>query len=249
MTVTEIIASLEHSTLPSVIVEGDDDIIVYREIENYIKHTIDVLNVGGRDKVLQIYDEISNRPGLQNKTLIFIADQDTWCNTGVPADYQSEILIFTTGYSLENDVFVDFGCQQIIDKHQNKDKFFDEKDKYLHWYALALQATLKNKREREVSNQASQIPEDRQLSRPLKNILHPNYQQLVSLKEDETYPNQLKQNLKDGFPFSIRGKALLELFIRSCKYHHSKAMFEQVAIKRGDHIERIFREVENIFGL
>ena len=52
----ELISALERSNLPTVIVEGEDDIIVYRTLDEKVDG-IDVIDVGGRDILLKIYRE------------------------------------------------------------------------------------------------------------------------------------------------------------------------------------------------
>ena len=89
-----------------VIVEGVDDIIVYRILINLYKTLgIQVIPAGGRDKVLEVFDEIKSTNNI-NKT-IFIVDKDLWVFRGIPTEYQHERIITTSGYSIENDVFID----------------------------------------------------------------------------------------------------------------------------------------------
>jgi hypothetical protein len=61
----EWIALLERSVLPTIIIEGRDDVIVYREFEK--KLNVDVLPVGGRNTILEIFKEKAINPKLANK--------------------------------------------------------------------------------------------------------------------------------------------------------------------------------------
>lgn len=134
--VEEIIALLKKTSLPTVIVEGSDDMIVYRRFEIRLAHLgISIFPVCGRKKVLDIFLRKSEIPA--DVKLVFVADQDTWVNTGVPAQYQSSQMVLTTGYSIENDVFMDGNLVSLL-KGQEVAKFSSELESFVEWYSLAL---------------------------------------------------------------------------------------------------------------
>jgi hypothetical protein len=134
--VEEIIAPLKKTSLPTVIVEGSDDVIVYRRFEIGLAHLgISIFPVGGRKKVLDIFLRKSEIPA--DVKLVFVVDQDTWVNTGVPAQYQSSQMVLTTGYSIENDVFMDGNLVSLL-KGQEIAKFFSELESFVEWNSLAL---------------------------------------------------------------------------------------------------------------
>ncbi len=57
LTIDEIISTLNHSDLPTVLVEGSDDIFVYRNIESKIgSRQINFLPCGGRNTLLKIFE-------------------------------------------------------------------------------------------------------------------------------------------------------------------------------------------------
>lgn len=236
--VAEIISALEHSDLPTVIVEGSDDIIIYRQLESQI-NGVDVMPVGGRNAVLEIFCEKLTNPKLQSKRIAFIADKDIWVTTGIPHEYQHDILIFTNGYSIENDVFIDYGCEKILEAEEAiiKNQFLAERDKFIQWYAMALQATLNGQN----------LSEERQISRGPNEVLGQKYQDFIALRPNENHPPQLEQTLKENYTLQLRGKSLLSLFRRHLKYHHSKAMFQKVAIDPKTCINRIFDDVAQQF--
>lgn len=99
----EIINTINRSSLKTVLVEGKDDLSIYRKIEDDIEDTeINILPCGGRSVVLKIYER---RAELKSKTL-FVCDSDLWHFTGFP-DYFNDDILTTTGYSIENDMFID----------------------------------------------------------------------------------------------------------------------------------------------
>ncbi|WEI10088.1 DUF4435 domain-containing protein [Acinetobacter soli] len=77
-TVPVIVARIKNlATGKIVVVEGVDDIIVYRSlITIFASKRIQVLTAGGRDKVLEVFDEVK-KLGYLDKA-IFIVDQDSW---------------------------------------------------------------------------------------------------------------------------------------------------------------------------
>lgn len=232
--VAEVISALEHSNLPTVIVEGSDDIIIYRQLENHIVG-VDVMPVGGRNAVLEIFCNKLTNPKLQGKKIAFIADKDIWVTTGIPTEYRHEILVFTNGYSIENDVFIDYNCEKILETEETsvKNQFLVEKDKFIHWYALALQAILNGQT----------LTKERELSRDPNEVLSKEYLNFIALKANENYPTELEQTLKENYALQLRGKSLLSLFRKNLKHHTSKAMFQKVAIDPKACINRIFDDV------
>lgn len=234
LTLEEIVAILERSNVPTIIVEGKDDIIIYRQLDKIVG--ADVFSAGGRNNILEIFKNKLNNPKLKNKKLIFIADKDIWVNTNIPDEYQHEILIFTTGYSIENDVFIDYACEDIICSDEQKQKVFEqEKQKFIYWYALALQNIFNG------TNLAN-----RELSTGVHHVLS-QYDKFSQLYENEQYPSSLKNDLDEKYTLKLRGKSLLELFGRAFKEHKPRAMFEAIAVRPNDCINRIFNDVKKLF--
>lgn len=103
MTVDEAVAQLRHSDLPTVLVEGKSDILVYRKLEKVLGiGKVDFQECGGRAKLLKIFER---RREYSNVDVFFLADQDLWIFTGKPDKYSE---VYTTlGYCIENDLYID----------------------------------------------------------------------------------------------------------------------------------------------
>ena len=146
LTENEIIATLERSSFPvTILIEGEDDVIIYRRLEQYLSTDVDVLGVGGRNTILSIFEkQIIKGEILKDKNIIYIADKDIWVNIGIPIEFKNNKIIFTTGYSIENDVFIDAKCDDIIDASDKKQLYADDLQTFLKWYSLALQTTIAN---------------------------------------------------------------------------------------------------------
>ena len=103
--VEEIISELSKPTaLLKVLVEGKDDALVYRYIEGKLNDLIsidnkaDVIICGGRLELIEVFE---SREKFKNTKVVFLADKDMWFFVGVPKDYED--IVFTDGYSIEND--------------------------------------------------------------------------------------------------------------------------------------------------
>src|SRR5258708_3282019 len=105
LTIDEILATLKHSSLPTVIIEGRDDAIVFRRLEViYGEAGLSIFAVGGRSALLATF---ARRDEVGKNDIAFIADRDAWVLCGVPSQCKAGCLIPTEGYSIENDVIRD----------------------------------------------------------------------------------------------------------------------------------------------
>lgn len=111
-TAKELVAALSKSSIATVLVEGSDDMQVYRWIEDAIPGGVDVLSTGGRISLLEIYKERAKF----NIPIAFVADRDLWSFTGCPPEY-SEV-IFTDGFSIENDILLDSPIEKLFSKEE-----------------------------------------------------------------------------------------------------------------------------------
>ena len=101
LTVDEIVELLRRSSLTTVIVEGKDDMTIYRWLEHRIGiDKVNFLPCGGRDKLFQVYNR---RDEFSHIKTIFLADKDCFVYTKTPAEYEE--IIWTKGYSIENDLY------------------------------------------------------------------------------------------------------------------------------------------------
>jgi hypothetical protein len=238
VTVEEILSLLKQTSLPTILVEGSDDIIVYRTFEKTLSHLgVSVFPVGGREKLLKVFLRKAEIP--TSVKLVFIADQDVWVNTNIPPEFQDSRLLFTFGYSIENDVYIDGELWGLLSDADFK-KYYDEIIDLIEWYALALA---------------------RHLQDPQEEIkLHPNRvlnpierQNLLALRPSEIYPMALRDQIAQDYQRLLRGKTLLKLFVRNTNSrvhrprHSEKALLEMVALRPGTLLKTIRNKVEEIF--
>jgi hypothetical protein len=75
MSVDEIISTLKHSSVASIVVEGNDDVIVLRAIEEDLhSYGVSLIVAGGRNSVLEIFKRRSELPA--GLPVVFVADRD-----------------------------------------------------------------------------------------------------------------------------------------------------------------------------
>lgn len=235
VTVDEIISLLNHSSLPTVIVEGDIDIIAYRffEYDGPIS-SISVLPVGGRDRLLNIFDRRSEISS--GEKLVFVADMDTWILTGVPPHYDDEMIVFTWGYSVENDLYDQSDIERVLSNAECV-RFHQELTKFIRWYALSCSRLFTGISAQISTHPASVIGDESR------------YEELCKLDSEEVYPNEYYDVILADYKKLVRGKSLLALLVRQLsrpgrKIKHSHAsLIEMMSIIRGERIERIRRKV------
>jgi hypothetical protein len=228
--VDEIVETLKRTHLPTIVVEGRDDVIVYRRIEERLSSIgADVLPALGRDKLLKVFDRRDEFPG--SARVIFIADKDTWVHGSIPTEYCDQVLIFTDGYSIENDLYRDGQLENLL-LDAERQTFEHELDKFISWYAVAL---------------------SRHLADGNENIsLHPNhvldhrcFSDLIALRHGESCPQELSDQIRSDYPRILRGKSLINLLVRQTTRpgrqptHKHQALLEIVAVNPGPLLQEI----------
>lgn len=112
LTEEEIIAYLQRSELPTILVEGKTDATVCRWIESKLGILSgSVLACSGKTVLLSIYKK---RHILKRNRLVWLADLDVWVHTGVPEGFEG--VIFTSGYSIENDLYAGSRLEDLLEE-------------------------------------------------------------------------------------------------------------------------------------
>jgi hypothetical protein len=97
-----LIATLKKSNLKTVLIEGKDDLLIYKKIESELDDLdINILPCNGRTALLEVYN---NKSDIDSE-LLFICDSDLWVFDNKAPN--SDDLIVTEGYSLENELYQD----------------------------------------------------------------------------------------------------------------------------------------------
>ena len=242
--VSVIISTIKNSKSGKyVVIEGADDIIVYRILMTlYSAKGINVIPAGGRDKVLEVFNNLKNTPYL-NKA-IFIVDQDSWVFSGIPNEYQHDRIICTSGYSIENDVYLDKQLDILMQGTGVFSKFKTDLEQYLKWFSLAITRFCN------ASN-----PDGEKLNIHPTNFFQSNesIEEFCSLLVDEVFPQETYEDLLINYGLKFRGKCLLPLAIRALgarphepKYNPKTIMEETAITGRGKYLNLIFNKVHDL---
>ena len=218
-----IFALVKNSTKLNIVVEGPTDHNIYKTlIESLGIWDVDYYEAGGRDGVFAVYRLIKNynEENLLDR-VAFIVDQDSWVFLGLetikelPKEYSDiyiDDIIWTDGYSIENDLYVCGKLSKFVD-YKHKEDYDKTLDSICAWYAFEI---LKNQEE-------DNLPIDKHLEEIIPkncNTLKPEF--LDELKKrgfDSSCPdlNQKKEKIKGEYEKYIRGKNLFQLLQRFLK--------------------------------
>lgn len=131
----ELISAINHSSEPYIIVEGPYDVMIYRWILEDIGCEALLEPREGCDNVKKIFrrkDEITN------PKVIFICDKDTIVYTEkIPEGFED--MIYTKGYSIENDLYKGKAIETQLFKKQDEIIFSKVLDSFLRAYACELE--------------------------------------------------------------------------------------------------------------
>lgn len=199
MTVDHLVGILQRSQKPSIVVEGDDDVIIYRELTKRIGIFEVILHpAGGRDKLLQVYerrDEFSQVP------VAFIADQDMWLFSGIEPGYDD--VIWTRGYSIENDLYADADMERLLDKN-DRAEHQQILDSISTWFAFTVEEYL-------AGNSPTLDLHCDEMVPPGKTELDADFCVRQGFRTPN--PNRVQQ-IRSAYKLLLRGKQLFQLLVR-----------------------------------
>ena len=106
--VDEIVTLLKGTNIPTVLVEGRDDINVFRFIEKRVAYSVKEINFipcGGKEILFNVYRRKNEFP---SKKVAFLADRDM--NLFKDRTKHLKEIVWTKGYCIENDIFAGSKC-------------------------------------------------------------------------------------------------------------------------------------------
>jgi hypothetical protein len=225
LTPNEIIDTLQHSNYPSIITEGDDDVIVWRRFEDiFAQANITIIPAGGRSQLLQVFERRGELP--PSAVVIFIADLDHWSLSLIPPSYVDERLIFTRGYSIENDMFLDGELHRLLTSSE-KLRFDLELNTMVEWYALAAS------RYRQGENPCFDVHPNQMLDDAV------TASAMTAVRPGELYPSELRSHIYSNASRLLRGKCLFALLARQLKGYTYRALLNFGASRCGPCFKRI----------
>lgn len=230
-TVEELFETLKRTSLPTVLVEGKNDIIFYRDVEEDLRDIgVDMLPAGNKDAVLKLRELL--RDQRTGAPIAFVVDNDLWVHTGIPNQDQFEDVITTQGYSIENDLFVDGELLKLLAQAELQ-AFHAEVQKFCEWYALAVDRYLRNQAS-PFRTHPGKVLDDRDY-----------YKADLTLKVGEVYPDKLLEAISADFGRVLRGKSLFAILHRQLSRKGRAVKFSESqlmafgASRRGENFKRI----------
>lgn len=239
LTVDEIVAALRHTSIPSIIVEGKDDVMIYRWILRDAGISDDRLfPCTGRNNLLKVFSRRNEFP--QTPTL-FIADKDVFVYNGIPTKYSD--VFFTCGYSIENDLYYGRSIDQLLDKEEAK-HYDKARNNFIRYYGCQLEKLRKN------------CPCD--FSQSPHVILDSNYNLITeNIEYTFTEPAQETCNyLLNNYDLIVRGHSvfsLLQLFLSKPKRdatHSTRSLYELCyRMYHTQYMDRMQNKIEEFCGI
>lgn len=200
-TVDELVSTLRRSKLPTVVVEGRDDMQIFRWMEDIFEvHEIDVLAAGMRSNVLAVYERKSE---FSHVPVAFIADQDKELFTQLPVGYEE--IIWTQGYSIENDLYA--GADPSLENLMDPQEAAEHRrllDTIIKWFAFEVEEFLDG-RTPEFNHHCNEVVPQGQTKmdngfRQRRGFHQPN--------------SELEQQIREAYQLQLRGKQLFQVLVR-----------------------------------
>lgn len=211
-TIENLVIALRLSNKPNIIVEGRDDEIIYGTlVERLGRFDVDFFSAGSKDTLLYLYEELSEYEKVgdfRHGPVAFIADRDMWLFRGIPNQYDD--IIWTEGYSIENDLY---SYAKLRDRIGNKTEYDHTLDAISMWFAYKVEEYLE-KNPLEKTFESIRDEEHVDVAHHLNRIIPPDK---ATLSPDlEFLPSDHKRVREVGkaYHLQLRGKLLFELLVR-----------------------------------
>lgn len=235
----EVVDILKRTSLPTLITEGRDDYVVFRALEDkFSAIRLSVLPVGGRSCVLDVFER---RDEIRHGSFGFIADRDLWVMSTIPDTFVSDVLVFSDGYSIENDVYRDANLEGLLSAAELR-AFREELSEFLKWYSFAVKETLAGN-DPGLNHHPNKVLSDGKICE--------NFCAAIGFggADDETFNCVFAEYAK-----LLRGKSLFELLVRHLSYRtraikHSKgSLLEYALAANGPILRQTYKKIEEIFA-
>ncbi len=209
----ELLATLQKSTIPTIVVEGKDDIAFYRWLEEkYALPAGCILVCNSRETVLKLYNE---KDSCINKKIVFLADKDTFIFVGIPEKYAD--VVWTKGYSIENDLFAASKAIDSLLLQNEKDVFSKIIQSISKWFAFEVENCLADK-DYKFDHSVHEIinPDDCSICERFKQ------QKQFSEPNDQSY-----LNIYNEYKTKLRGKTLLDVYSYILNSPHRESKYSK----------------------
>ena len=213
-TIEDLIVTLRLSNKPNIIVEGKDDETIYGALVDRLgRFDIGLFSAGCKETLLRLYEELSyceNRDDFRHAPVAFIADRDMWLFRGIPDRYDD--VIWTEGYSIENDLYSHAKLRKRIGNTSDYDQILDS---ICAWFACKVEEYLaKNPPPPKKIFRSVRDEEHVHLDFHCDRIVPKGQTKLASDLEFLPADHQRVKEVRREYHLQLRGKTLFDLLIR-----------------------------------
>ena len=213
-TVEDLVLTLRLSRKPNIIVEGRDDEIIYGTLVDRLgRFNIGLFSAGCKETLIRLYEEVSyceSRGDFRHAPVAFIADRDMWLFRGIPSCYDD--IIFTEGYSIENDLY---SHVKLRDRIGNKEEYDQTLDSISMWFAYKVEEYLeKNPPPPKKVFQSFRDEEYVDVGHRLRRIIPVEKTTLALDLEFLPSNHERVREVRREYRLQLRGKLLFELLVR-----------------------------------
>ena len=205
-TLENLVNVLRLSNKPNIIVEGRDDEIIYGTlVERLERFDVGFFSAGSKDTLLHLYEKLSeyeNAGDFRHAPVAFIADRDMWLFRGIPVCYDN--IIWTEGYSIENDLY---SYAKLRDRIGNKAEYDQILDAISMWFAYKVEEYLE-KNPREKTFESIRDEEHVDVAYHLNRVVPPEKTTLAPDLEFLPADHERVRDLRSAYHLQLRGKLL-----------------------------------------
>lgn len=229
-TADELVSTLKRTNLPTIVIEGKDDVYIYRWLKQKLNTSlVSLFPCGGRNTLFKVHDR---KAEFSDKNVVFVADKDGFVFEGV--DRRRSDIIFTTGYCIENDIYAGSEIKRLLDS-DDIESYEVLRNILCLWFAFEVQQYLNKKSAGE--------PASLEVAKHLNQIIPLNSMEIcpnISSRIESSPPTEdLLALIVGEYPCKLRGKQIFQLLARfmSAKGRFSKfddKNLVEIALKTGE---------------
>ncbi len=195
----ELVNTLRRSSLPTVLVEGKEDMPIFRWVEERLgSRKASVQAAGDKNKLLSVFNRRREFPDLP---VAFVADKDMWLFSGIPSGYNH--VIWTEGYSIENDLYVDAELEELLDPKETLEHQ-QLLDTIAEWFAFEVEEYLACKYFR-IAHHCNRVVPCGQTQ------MDESFRRARGFRSPS---REIHRQVREAYQLQLRGKLLFQMLIR-----------------------------------
>ena len=112
--IDELIIGMCDSEKQHLIVEDSHDVDIFQRLVK--RHGFSEVQIHASESRANLLHLYGRRDDFSHVPVVFIADRDMWLFEGIPVGYED--IIFTTGFSIENDIYAEAKLERLLEPHE-----------------------------------------------------------------------------------------------------------------------------------